>query len=172
MNFEDFQKRRAFLSHTLLKNGVVMRLPEDSEQYVLRKQRRDSGPINVSATLSRPATITGNLHEAASTWLRGGNCSSDGVPKALQALLDAIPSILDFEPAFTSVQRAEATKRAADACSIVMEALDSGHLPVSEYEWTQFVTHLRFVVEAVDQMGAGHPEFDQWLISDLDAPCF
>lgn len=159
MKFRDFQNQRAAFSHSILKNGVAMRLPEESERYVSTRKNRQP-----QIEVVPPTSITENLHYAAKTWLRGCPPESSPVSAMLTDLLSSMEHIDGFSLAPGHSERATQLLGAADRCSLIMARIERRVTPESG-EWMGFLNDFRLICEKIEQMEARHPNFGDWLIS-------
>ncbi len=170
MTFDEFQRKRGFISHNVLKNGVVMRLPEECVNFILGIPAKEENQSMES--FSSPKVIDGNLREAALTWVRGVDSSSSGVVESLTSLLDMTAQIKGFRRGDDFDARSEKLKGAANACSPVMVKLAQGDMHIGDGDWMNFLSDLKSVVQLVDEMRGGHPEFQRWIVSTRTIPNF
>jgi hypothetical protein len=167
MRFNEFQRKRASFSHNVLKNGVVIRLPEECARFILEPPSEHKEASEES--FSRPDSVSGNLLEAARVWLTGGGVSSGGVVESLEELFRLATHVQGFRPRDDFGTHTQAVLEAAKDCSAVMTHINQGRFDITDEDWNDFVRNLKSVVESVDELRGGHQNFDRWLVSTLTA---
>jgi len=159
MKLRDFQERKAVFIHSILKNGVARRLPEDSETFVF--DRTDDGsPREVST----PIAVSGNLLFGAKTWLCGSPPDERPAKWMLQELLYSMDEIDGFIVTEEFAANKAGLLAAADQCSSALEQIMKCDMP-NEALWMAFLKNFRAVCEYVEQMDPRHPQFSRWLKS-------
>lgn len=160
MRLNDFQVRRSVFSHSILKNGIVCRLPDDSMRFVLSRARG-----HFISNVSVPDSVSNNLLFCTKTWLYGSPTDDRPVVEILHELLRCMEEIEGFATTKEFHSNKTNLVDAANQCSRVMERITERREMTSEAEWIAFLEKLRVVCECVEQMDPRHPRFHIWLRS-------
>lgn len=162
----DFQEKRAVFGHSFLKNGVIMRFPEESKNFILGRTTSESTSQSPTREITMPEKVSQNLEFAALGWLRGFPPDWPSAATSLRLMLDSSKDIQNFSPSDTFETLETSLIASANQCLPSMKAISGRRLPEKE-EWQSCLEGLKRTFEGIQSMEGSHSEFSKWFRSTL-----